>query len=200
MTTSHGNLSKSYIVHSIISVALMIGGGFLSPIGGITEYGMKVLGIFIGVVYAWCFVEFIWPSLLAMLLLSFSGYGTLTNIFAEGMGNQIVTHLIFTFIFIGIISDTGLTDYLAKWFITRKFCNGKPWVLTLTMLYAALIIGGFIHVFAAVMVLWAVFYSICENVGFKKGEHYVAFMVMGFMGMAQAATVFLPFLPYNRCI
>lgn len=46
-----------YYIHSIIFVLMTFGIGFLPPIGGITELGMKVLGIFIGL-FIW--LDFYW--------------------------------------------------------------------------------------------------------------------------------------------
>ena len=46
----------------------------LSPIEPITEVGMTVLGVFIGMVYLWSTVDSIWPSLLGLLLVGFAGY------------------------------------------------------------------------------------------------------------------------------
>jgi len=45
--------SPAYIINVIITLALMFGFGFLPPIGGITPIGMKVLGCFLGLVYAY---------------------------------------------------------------------------------------------------------------------------------------------------
>ena len=47
---------KTYI-HIAIGLILMFGGQFLPPIEPITEVGMQVLFIFIGVIYLWSTVE-----------------------------------------------------------------------------------------------------------------------------------------------
>ena len=58
-----------YYAHSLIYLVIMFGFWFVPPFGGITELGVKVLGIFFGVLYGWIFIGFIWPSLFAMLAL-----------------------------------------------------------------------------------------------------------------------------------
>lgn len=66
-------LSLSKWINTSITILLMVGVGFLPPIGTITPYGMKVVGIFLGAVYGWSTVSIAWPSFLAMVLLAFSG-------------------------------------------------------------------------------------------------------------------------------
>ena len=47
-------------MHCAIMFALTFGIGSLPPFGGdITDVGMKVIGTFIGVLYGWCFLDFL---------------------------------------------------------------------------------------------------------------------------------------------
>lgn len=59
--------TKSYmtIAHVIIMFALMFGIGKLQPFGTVTPMGMNILGIFVGTLYGWLFLDLLWPSLLA---------------------------------------------------------------------------------------------------------------------------------------
>ena len=52
---------KTYI-HSIIGIIIMFGFGYLPAPEPITPMGMQVLGIFIGLIYLWCLVDLLWPS------------------------------------------------------------------------------------------------------------------------------------------
>ena len=199
-TQAKGGLSKAYIINSIISVVLMISGWFLPTIGAITPMDMKVLGVFVGSVYAWCTVEFIWPSLLAMVILGFTGFNTIGGVFATAFSDSIVLGCLFTFIFIYTLDAAGLTKWLANWIITRKATIGRPWILTLAILYASVIVAGFINLYGGILMLWAIFYNIAGTFGFKKGDIYVPFMVTGMIAMSAMATMFLPFLPLVQII
>ena len=53
--------------------------------------GMKVLGIFLGMLFGWTFIGFIWPSILGAIALGFSGYATVSSVISSGMGNISVT-------------------------------------------------------------------------------------------------------------
>ena len=58
-----------YWINSIIVFVLMFGVGQLPPFGQVTPLGMQILGIFVGVLYGWCTVSLIWPSLVGMVAL-----------------------------------------------------------------------------------------------------------------------------------
>ena len=62
-------------IHTIIMFVLLASGWFLPTVSTITPFGMKIVGIFIGLIYGWMFVGLIWPSLTGMLFLSFAGLG-----------------------------------------------------------------------------------------------------------------------------
>lgn len=47
---------RAYL-HVIVFFALTLGTGFLPP-PGITEMGMNILGVFLGLLYGWSFIGF----------------------------------------------------------------------------------------------------------------------------------------------
>lgn len=62
----------SYI-HVAIMITLMLCGSFLPTFGQITPLGMKVFGVFLGLLYGWVFVGILWPSVLGFFTLSLTG-------------------------------------------------------------------------------------------------------------------------------
>ena len=56
--------SPWYWFHVAVGLLIMIGFPQLGPFEPITETGMWVAGIFIGMVYLWSALDSIWPSLL----------------------------------------------------------------------------------------------------------------------------------------
>ena len=189
--------SKSYYGHSLICLALMFGVGFLPAIGGITALGMKVLGVFLGLLYGWIFVGFIWPSLVGMIALGLSGYGSILSVFQAGFGDATVLKIFFVLLFASILSTTDLTTYIANWCVSRKICQGRPWVLTTLIFLGSLFIGGFINQFGGIVIMWYIFYGIAQAAGFKRGDGYVSYMVVGIAVMCVMGTMALPFMPVS---
>lgn len=57
------------------------------------------------------------------------------DLFAKTWGNSMVPFLVACFILNAIMSKTGLTRRIALWFITRPFCQGKPWRMVFWLMF-----------------------------------------------------------------
>ncbi len=195
MAGSAAKGNKSYYIHTLIYLLIIFGFWFIPPFGGITELGMKVLGVFLGVLYGWIFIGFIWPSLFGMMALGITGYASMLEVFQGGFGNSIFVRIFFVFIFAGLLQTTGLTDFIAKWCVSRKICRGRPWVLISMLFVAVAFVGGFINLYAGIIIVWCIFYGIFEFVGLKKGDPLVSYIVVGVALIGGMGSMSLPFLP-----
>ena len=106
------------IIHTIIGLVIMFAGHFLPnfsmvvppdaklallnlPVvdGGVllsvTHTGMIVTLIFFGVIYLWTFVDTVWPGLLGIVALIFSGYAPAGKVFSMFLGNPMVVMIFF---------------------------------------------------------------------------------------------------------
>lgn len=189
--------NTSYYIHSIIFLLITIGTGFLPTFGGITELGMKVLGVFLGLLYGWIFIGFIWPSLFGMLALGMTGYASIIDVFIGGFGHANVLKLFFVFIFAGIMQTTGLTNFLANWCVSRKICRGRPWFILSVLFAVSIVMSGFMNPYATIVLVWYIFYGICDAVGLKKGDPIVSYTVVGVVVMCTMGAMMLPFLPIS---
>ncbi|MDO4281816.1 MAG: SLC13 family permease [Peptococcaceae bacterium] len=158
---------------------------------------MEVLGIFLGSIYGWCTVGFIWPSFLGMILLGLTQYGTISAVFGEGFGNETVLMLFMTFAFFSFINSSGLMTFIANRFIGLKINIGHPWRLTFFFFFIAAFVGGITNNIATALLLWFIFFNICKETGMKKGDKYVSFIVCGIMFFATFSIVMFPFLPFS---
>lgn len=197
MTSSKSQKNRGYYIHCIVFIILTFAIGFLPPFGQITPLGMKVLGCFIGVIYGWIFVGFIWPSLFGMIALGIVGYDSFVNVFGAALGNSTVIQTFFTFIFVATLDASGFTKFIAEWCVSRKICKGRPWVLTALFFLASFFVAGCINLYGGIIILWSIFYNICKLVGFKKGEPYVSYMVAGIVFVGTISIVSMPFLPLS---
>lgn len=66
MTANAEKMPWTYWLHLAIGLGFMLVFPMLSPIEPITEVGMAVLGVFIGMVYLWSTLDSIWPSLMGL--------------------------------------------------------------------------------------------------------------------------------------
>lgn len=190
-------ITPTYLINSIICVALMLFFRFIPPFGGITEYGMLILGIFLGSIYGWVFVDFIWPSFVGMVLLGLTDYGTIAVVFGQGFGDSIVLNMLLTFTFFAFINKSGLMQWMANRFISLRMNVGHPWRLVFCFFIIASFVAGLTNNIAVTILLWYLFYGICDNVGYQVGDRFVSFIVCGIVFFATFSIVIFPFLPFS---
>lgn len=165
--------------HCAVFFFFIFGFGLLPPIPPMEKMGMQVLGIFIGLIYAWTTMDFVWPSLVSMIALSLTGYDTAKNIFLEGFGNDTFLMIFFMFIWSDYLHRSGTLPYVARWMATRKICLGRPWVFTFMLFLASFLTGTMISITVGIIIIWSILYSIFEIYGYKKGDQWPAFILIG---------------------
>ncbi len=189
-----------YYINSAICVFIMFGFGALPTIQPLTDVGMDVLGIFIGMLYGWVCVDVIWPSLFGMLALATTGLFSVAEIMKAGFGNDTVLIIFFVSIFAAYVSISGLNVSIAHWFVTRKICVGRPWVLLAMVMLSAFVISACGAQYGALIIMWSVFYKICDSFGVKKKDGYAAIGVIGIvMAISLGADLFL-FYPHPTIV
>lgn len=193
--------SMKYYINTVIMFAFMIFFGFLpSPVETITPVGMKVLGITIGVLYGWITLGFIWPSFVGMLFYAFSGIMTFNQAFSASFGDNIYVMLFLMMIFAAYFDMVGTTKYIANWFASRKICEGRPWVLTIMLFIAGVILSCLIGNTPAGLLMWSVLYGLFDSYGLNKNDRYVIFMLGGVNYLTALGCVCFPFTSYGLLI
>lgn len=185
--------APAYYIHSAICLLIMFGFGQLPPVEPLTPLGMRLIGIFLGVLYGWVFVEIVWPSMAGLLALMLLGGMKPKQLLNSSFGDPIVQMMFFIFVFCATINHYGLSKFISLWFITRKFVLGKPWLFTYTFLGSIFILGGLTSASPAAIIGWSILYGICEICGYKKGDGYPTMMIFGIVFAAQVGMSLIPF-------
>lgn len=164
-------------VHTAIGIFLIFAIQMIPPIEPITKFGMQIGGIFIGAIYLWSTVGTFWPSLLVIIALGMTDNIDMYTMF-EAFSAYLPMLMLFCMIFFGAIGDCGLTQYIGRWFLTRKLINGRPSVFNFMMLVAMFAVSAFIDPLMALLVLWPTLYIILEEAGYKKEDAYYKIMIV----------------------
>lgn len=127
------------IAHVIIMFALMFGIGKLQPFGTVTPMGMNILGIFVGTLYGWLFLDLLWPSLLALVGLGMTGYMTVGEAFSQALSGVTGIQVILTAVFAVALSKVGAVEVLSNFLLTRESLQKNPWLLVLTLFLTTVI-------------------------------------------------------------
>ena len=113
MTTTNKSLDWKYLFHSLICLFFMFGFGKLTPIPPLQPIGMDVLGIFIGLLYAWIAIGFVWPSFLALIALELTDLQSMNQIIAGGFGNNVTVFVFLMFVLVIYFEKAGLCERIA---------------------------------------------------------------------------------------
>lgn len=159
----------------------------------LTLTGWQVAGVFLGVVWAWIFVGFLWPSLLALVALGMTDLMTMPQVLQGSFGNHVAVLLLFSMILFGSPEHVGATKYITRFFLTRKIYNGKPIIFAFIFFFATYMLSVAVNVTPSLLLMWAVLYGILNDLGYKKGEKFTSLMIVGTFLGAISGQASLPF-------
>ena len=169
-----------YYVIVIICVAIMFLGKFIPPFAAeITPAGMGVLGVFVGVVILWSSVGgSIWPSLLAIVALGCTGYTNVNGAISSSLGAFMVFNMICVTAMTSALTATGADAKMARWLISRKAWEGKPYLFTFVFLFAFYLMSAVTFAFALIFVCWTILRKMAEEMGVSMRHPYFVSMTI----------------------
>ena len=191
MTTEN----KASYIKILVIVAIMFGFKYIPPFGGITQQGMAVLGIMIGLILGWssdpkCMT---WASLLGIAAMSFAGSGTMAENLTRAIGQVNIAFLFVVMLIMGALADAQVDLYLIQKIMGIKRAQGRPWVMTALLVIAPLVLGNFINTIALILFLLPLYGKLFKQVGYAPGDKYVIHTYLGMMISAISASFLFPF-------
>lgn len=175
-----GKKKVTFFLHWLIVLILMFGFRYVPPVGEITPYGMQILGIFLGLVWGWMFLDFLNPSLLAFLVVVLFVQGqTVGSVTQQSLGNENIFMCIVILALAQYFEDSGLNKYLANWFVSRKINIGRPWIFSGLLMFATFFFSAFAQIMPAMILMWSITYQIAGDVGLTKQHRWVTFLLVG---------------------
>lgn len=201
MSEKSEKMHWSYWLHLAIGAFFMFGFPMLDPFEPLTEVGMTVVGVFIGMVYLWSAVDSIWPSLLGLLLVAFAGYvpnltgyAAVKQVMLDAFGADTVIVTLLAMVLFSAVEYVGCPKYMARFFMSIKLLEGRPYVFLFIFFLGSFFIGGLTSPMVSMLVLWPIALEVCNVFGYKKGDKVFALLVCGvYLG----GTLGQPLLPFK---
>ena len=159
-------------IHTLITLLLMFGFGFLPPFSVLTPVGMKLLGIFLGVVYGYSTCEIIWPSLFAFVAFGLSGFVPMKTAITTMMGDPLVFQIITQYFTTGAIVVYGFGKWFVRWSLTRRLFSGRPLFYTWCFMFFFMWSAVVINQIAMAILLYAVWGDIADSCGYAKNSSF----------------------------
>ena len=193
--------TQKFYFQMILIVALMVGIGMLPPFGQITDYGMRVLGIFVGCVVGWGFGHNYFASILALLLLAFCGENTFDGVFSGAFGHQSILMVLFSLLFCFGIEQTGIMHYIANWILSRKFATKGPWFISLAFWIACSVCSALItNTLPVIILLWTMFYAIVNETQVERTNTWVQVTMIMMCVTGYTGSVIMPYAGWNLMV
>lgn len=169
---------KLFYVKLMIALFFMFGFRFIPSPDGLSQSGMQVIGIFIGVLILWLTIAIDWPSLLMMGALALVPELKFSNILSGSFGNTTFVFLIFTFILTYALGKTSILKKIAIGFITSKYAMKGPWAFVVLYSASILFLGLFISPSVLFFIYLPIHESIMEILGLTKGHKLGALLMI----------------------
>ena len=126
-------MPASLLIKILVCLAVIAAFWVAPPVAPLTAVGMRVIGIFIGVILMLSIVDTVWPAMLAIVLLGQSGVCTVNEAIAGSIGNWIIYFVLMSFIMTHALNESGFTDRLVAKFMSIKLVSKSPWIFTISL-------------------------------------------------------------------
>ena len=186
-----------YWLHTIIGLSIIVIFALFVPNPEpITPIGMRVVGIFLGMVYMWSTIGTLWPSVLGLFLVALTGIGGdggFNGVWLNAVGNYTVLLTLFAMVLFGAVDEVGDTKYIAKWLLTRQIFKGRPWVFLGIFYFTCFVLSTLVSPIAGLIIMWPISLRIVEVMGLTREDKMWNFF---FVGMFLVMTLGQPFFPF----
>lgn len=166
--------------HIVVTFLLMFGFGHLPTFATLTPVGMKVLGVFLGVIYGYSTCEVIWPSLFAFVAFGITGYTSMNGAISSMMGNATVFQIITQYFAAGAIIIYGFGKWFVRWSLSKKIFQGKPLLYTWCFMFIFMWTSIVVSQIPMGLLLYAIWGDIADSCGYDKKS---SFRYYGFGGI-----------------
>lgn len=162
-----------------LSIFIIFAFWFMPVPDNMTAEGMKVIGIFLGILLLWLTVSIDWPSLAAMALLGLIPAIGMKTVFLGTFGNQAIVFLMITFLCTFALTETPFIKRCAIGFITSRIARRGPWSFTTSFFGAVLCIGCFMSPSVVFLVFLPIAEQIFSMLNLQKGNKVANMLTMG---------------------
>lgn len=187
----------SYWIRVAIWLILSFAGWLTPAVGPVTDYGMKILFIFVGLMFGWICLDLIYPSFLSVVLVAIASGEPASTFFYAGFSSEIVVVIIVLTTFIAYANKVGLDNYIAQKFIRIRFLQGHPWLFVTAFMVLIYVLGLMIDIYPAIFLLWPVTYQICDEAGFEHAGKFSSYMCFAITFISGLGMLSKPFSPWS---
>ncbi|MBQ4271132.1 MAG: hypothetical protein II718_04860 [Clostridiales bacterium] len=171
-------------------IIMYIGPLIIPTWGPVTPMGVKMLCVYVGVLFMFIATGDLFSgSLLGMLATILHGYSTANDMFLNVFGGSSSTQMVAMLTLATCVRETGALDILGRKIIrATRGMKKLPFLFCIVFMLAMYIVLWYISGLAAVMTLFPMFESIAKTVGYEVDEKWHKIMIVILFLMAGGAS------------
>lgn len=187
-----------YYLHTLIAFAITAIFWIIPPFEPITALGMRCVGTFLSMIYLWTFVDVMWPCLYGLFMFGLAGYAGegyagMKAVWLNAVGIDTVMITLFAMVLFGAVSEVGDTEYIAKWFLTKKIFAGRPYVFLAIFYACCFVLSALVSPITELIILWPIALGLMKTLGIERCDKIWPYF---FVGMFLVSTLAQPFFPF----
>lgn len=182
-------------LHVVIILAFMFLFRLLPAPAPLTQHGMAILGIFIGMIYGWTFTAdrgMAWIAFAGLFALGLTDYGTCSAALSAVFASSTAALVLFGMLIMGPIMESDMGSYLVAKLLGSKFCDKKPWNFTLLMIVILPLLQLLLNPWIIILFVLPIFANLFGKVGYKPGDKYPTMFIIGFFIAVELGAALLP--------
>ena len=184
------------LVHVVIGIAIALLFANLKAPEPLTHYGLTVIGLFLVTNYWFATIGMIWPSVLSLTLYVILTATPAADATVRILGSTTVWQCIMLMPICGALKESGATEVMAKYLISRKFLSGKPLLFSYVFLLACFAVGVLTGLSSAVILAFVLFEGVAQTIDCKPGESYYTTMIVATFLSSALGTTVIPYRSY----
>lgn len=187
---------RTYL-HFIIMMAIMVLVRFIPAPGSVTNFGMAILGIFIGLIYGWTFIGLLLPSLTGAVILGTTEYGTVQDVLIAMFSNSTVLMMLIGILAFLAVQQSGAGDWAVAKLLNSKLAKKSP-VMIMEIFFLIFVLGNICGI------TWFLYFSLMPlmsemllKCGYEKGDKFNFFFLGGSLMAGQMGMSIFPFMGWS---
>lgn len=193
--------SNLTLVYKAIVLLLMFGFGLLPPFGEMTQFGMRILGIFIGSIFGWIAIDLLWPSLVGIIALGMCGaFDSMAANFAAVFGTQTSMMLLCAVFICAFIEQKNLSSVIVGALMNMKIAKKSPFIMSFLFFMAAFIVSALSHSVVTCLLFVALYRKMAQTCKVPPQHYTNSYWLVGIALIAVFGDISFPFKPVSIAI
>ena len=153
------------------------------PVSAMSASGNQVLGVLLGGLVLWLFVDTTWPSLVILFGLMLVPEMGVHYVTEGSLGLDTIFFLMAVFMISASLKETGIARRIAVWFVTCKLAKKGVWWSVGMIFFACLFLGSFLSTDGTMLIFFPILQEIFDLMGAKREESkkFPAMMILSIL-------------------